>query len=112
MNPAESGNTGPPPGPRRGEGQGVNPDPREIVEVLPNDDILLLPANARRKANVRAMLREHQLLCTVLKPLESAFWRLAQRKAQLEDKLGNACVMPFCHPRTSRRASQREGSCQ
>ena len=59
------------------------------------------PAVARRKANIRQLRRDYQLLCQMLKPIERIFWAIEQRRTQLADQLANEGVPPFCTPRRS-----------
>ena len=51
------------------------------------------------KDKIRRLRLEYQMLSEVQAPLERAFWRLEQRKAQLADQLANEGVAPFCRPR-------------
>jgi hypothetical protein len=73
-----------------------------------DDDELcrLIPHGTRlRKADIHRLRAEYMSLCQALALLESAFWRLEQRRSRLADALANAGVKEFCKPRLTRKGS-------
>jgi hypothetical protein len=92
-----------PPGPQNdcapggetgGDTKSVDGEP--IGQSLP-----LAARDVNRRARVRRLRAEYQLLCKVQAPIERAFWALEQRKVQLADQLANEGIKPFCRPRMS-----------
>ena len=80
-----------------GVGQKPNQlDDDELCRLIPH-------GGPPRKRDIRRLRAEHRALCQMLAPIEQIFWEIAQKRAQIADKLANQGVVPFCRPASGRK---------